>query len=121
MAIVIQGKNDLATTLSGGSYTAKLYTSDTVPAEGDVLGDYTEATFTGYSETTLSSPSVVGARITWAAITWTFSGTDPDGQTVYGVVIRDASSNLIWAKRFSSSVTVSEASPDVNYTPTFTL
>jgi len=119
MAMVIPGKNAFATTLAAGSYSALLFTSNTTPAEGDVLGDYTEATFDGYAPINLTGASVTAARITWDGLTWTFTGTDP-GQTVYGVCVYTGST-LIWVKRFDSPVTVSEASPNVNYTPTFTL
>ena len=73
MAGVVMNKAEersLAFLVGKSGYTVRtlilrLFKNDITPAEDDVVGDYTEATFTGYAEKALASGD------------WTISGTTP--------------------------------------------
>jgi hypothetical protein len=82
-----------------------LYTNDKTPAEGDVLGDYTESTATGYAAETLTgsswSVSTTGGTTTgeYPQVTFTYEAAEPD---IYGYyVTNNAEDTLLWAERFS--------------------
>lgn len=103
-----------------------LFKSNTTPAEADVIGTYTEADFTGYSNITLTGAS------------WTVSGTAPtsigyaqqtftssagsQNQSVYGYYLKRASGGeLVWAERFSDGPYVIVNNGDaIKITPTIT-
>jgi hypothetical protein len=86
----------------------KLFTNDITPAEADVVGAYTEATFTGYAAAVMASAD------------WTISGTTPTAavaaqktfastaaqalQNVYGWYMTTATDNeLVQAFRFTDA------------------
>jgi len=82
-----------------------LYTNDKTPAEGDVLGDYTESTATGYAAETLTgsswSVSTTSGTTTgeYPQVTFTYEAAEPD---IYGYyVTNNAEDTLLWAERFS--------------------
>lgn len=85
----------------------KLYQSNTTPAEADVVGTYTEATFTGYSSATLTGASwtVTEGAPTYAqyaqqAFT---SSAGSQNQDIYGYyVTNNAGTILLWAERFTN-------------------
>jgi len=89
-----------------GFAVLRLYVNDKVPADADVTGSYTEASFPGYAPQTLSGftppATVSGAGQTQAnAVTWTVNG--PTGQQVYGYFVTDNVGNLLWAERDPSA------------------
>ena len=88
-------------------WTAKLYQNNYVPDHTTVLSNLTEANFSGYSATLLTSGTVGGsldaggrAVITWAQITWTKSGAT--GNEIYGYYVVDSSGNLMWVEAAAS-------------------
>jgi hypothetical protein len=83
-----------------------LYQSNTTPAESDVIGTYTEATFTGYSNVTLTGASwtvVAGAPSTASYAQQTFtSSAGSQNQSIYGYYLKRVSTgDLVYAERFS--------------------
>jgi hypothetical protein len=103
-----------------------LFKSNTTPAEADVIGTYTEADFTGYSNVTLtgSSWSVSGTAptsIAYAQQTFT-SSAGSQSQSVYGYFLKRASGGeLVWAERFSDGPYVIVNNGDaIKVTPTIT-
>jgi hypothetical protein len=107
-------------------YTLKLYTAVSPALSKDsVAGDFTEASFVGYSSKTLlranwnSSATVLDkATSTYSAEqTWTALST----QTLLGYYVLGATSGiLLWAEEFVTPIdaTVSDV---INITPQFTL
>lgn len=103
-----------------------LFQSNTTPAETDVIGTYTEATFTGY------------ANITLAGASWTITGTAPtsagyaqqsftssagsQSQNIYGYYLkRVTGGELVYAERFSNGPYLIQNNGDViKVTPTIT-
>lgn len=82
-----------------------LYTNNKTPAEDDVLGDYTEATASGYAEITLAGGDWTidtSANTTtgeYDQVSFDFTSDEPD---IYGYYVTDnANSILLWAERFS--------------------
>jgi hypothetical protein len=83
----------------------RLYQNDYTPVAGSVIGDFTEATFTGYAEEVTSGgdwtvtpgdPSVAEAGE--IAFTSTAGSQDED---IYGYyVVRETSEDLVYAERF---------------------
>lgn len=88
----------------------KLFSNNHVPTPGDVIGDYTEATFTGYAAVTVArsgygAPSLDGDEaVITATSPPTYSCTGGGGQTCYGWYAVGATSGvLIAAQRFDSA------------------
>lgn len=81
-----------------------LFVNNITPAVGDVLGSYTEASFTGYAAQSLVTwgTITVGSHIatmTAAANTFTRTATGTV-QTVYGYYVTDNTNTvLLWAER----------------------
>ncbi len=98
-----------ATTAQNLNCVLALYKNNLTPASTDVLADYTAATFTGYSATTLTSASWTitaassGAPATAAqtsATTFTCSGTT--SEAIYGYYVYQTGATVVlWAERFS--------------------
>lgn len=83
------------------------------------------ATFSGYSQGTLSGLSVAGsldgfnrAVASWSANTWTKSGAT--GNTIYGYWVSDSSGNLLWCETFDTPVPMSVDGAYLVITPKFT-
>ena len=90
-----------------------LYKTDVTPAEGDTLGSYTEADFTGYAAKTLTAGSWNAASTstgttskTYAAQVFTSSGAS---QTIYGYFVKNGAT-LLWSEKFATARTL--VSPD---------
>lgn len=82
-----------------------LYTNNKTPAEGDVLGGYTEATAAGYASITLTGASWTISTVSntttgeYAQVSFDFTAAEPN---IYGYYVTDnANSILLWAERFS--------------------
>lgn len=116
MAGIVMNKAEeraLAFLIGKSGYTVrllnlKLFQNDITPAETDVVGGYTEATFTGYAAAVMASAD------------WTISGTTPTGavgaqktfessanqavQNIYGWYLTTATDNeLVFAFRFTDA------------------
>lgn len=80
----------------------RLYSNNRTPSDSDVIGDYTEATFSGYSAVTLPAVpnSTVTAHVASASpSTVTFTLTS-GSQNIYGVYLTDSgNTNLLGAVR----------------------
>lgn len=97
------------------NWTLKLFSNNITPAETDVAGTYTEATFTGYSAKTLTRTT---GGSTWAAPTTSggvtssqYNSGSPQswsattGQTIYGYYyVGVTSTTLILAEVFGSAI-----------------
>ena len=85
----------------------KLFTNNVTPAEGDVAGTFTEATFTGYVAITLTGANWTVATVTGVTTgsqaQQTFASTANQAtQLVYGYYVVGATSGiLLWAERFT--------------------
>ena len=106
--------------------TLKLFSNDKTPAEGDVAGDYTEASGSGYAAKTLTKTSWSVANVggvttgEYAEQEFTFSGALGN---VYGYYIVGATSAvLLWAERFTGApFDVKGATTPIKITPKITL
>ena len=103
-----------------------LYTNNHTPAEGDVLGSYTESTAAGYAAAvltgaswTITAGSSAGAVASYPQVTFTYTAAE----TVYGYYVTDNSSLiLLWAELFTGGpFVVPSAGGTIQVTPGFTL
>jgi len=115
MAIVIQNgaesnalqlyTNKIAT---GQDLSLRLFQNNITPAEGDVVGGYTIATFTGYASLTLTGSSwtisgTAPTQIAYAQRTFT-SSADQTLQNIYGYYyVRASAGDIMGAERFTSA------------------
>lgn len=103
-----------------------LFQSNTTPAEGDTLATYTEATFTGYANVTLTGASWTvtgGAPSSAAYAQQTFtSSAGSQNQNVYGYFLKRLSSgDLVYAERFSDGpYNIVNNGDAIKVTPTIT-
>lgn len=87
----------------------KLYKSNTTPGETDTAATYTVATFTGYSNVTLTNSSWNAATAgapsyaDYAQQTFT-SSADQSTENIYGYYVVGGSDTILrWAERFSDA------------------
>ncbi len=92
----------------------KLYQNNYTPLATSTVPDFSEATFTGYTQQTLtvgnwSTPTTNGSGEAVSNYTpVVFSCTGGSSQTVYGYLVVGAStSTLYWAEKFGSSRSMS--------------
>jgi hypothetical protein len=103
-----------------------LFKSNTTPAEGDVIGTYTEADFTGYSNKLLTGASWTvtgGAPSSAAYAEQTFTSSAAQAvQNVYGYYLkRTSTGDLVYAERFSDGpYPITNNGDAVKVTPTIT-
>lgn len=108
--------------LIANTLTLKLFSNDITPSDTDVAASYTEVSGGGYASKSLTSANWTVTQgdpsdATYNSVqTWTFSAAIGGSGIVYGYFIVDASGNLIWSERFSSSITPTVGSL-VNVTP----
>jgi hypothetical protein len=117
----------------------QLYTSATTPAETDVAGTYTVATFTNYVDKTLNgklstsagwaTPASVAPTGAWSAESLVAEATQPavswtcgtTGQTVQGYLVKGATSGVLWfAEKFATARTLASGD-SLTLTPRFGL
>lgn len=107
------------------NHTLKLYKNNITPAETDVAGTYTEATFSGYAAATLTGASwtVTGGAPTegvYAQQTFT-SNADQAPETIYGYFVVGATSGtILYAERFAAPQVVQNNTDAIRVTPKFT-
>lgn len=105
----------------------KLFKNDFTPVLGSVVGDLTEATFTGYSAITLTGASwtnTPGDPVTMSYAEQTFtSSADQTAQSIYGYyLVRATGGELIIAERFTGgAVTIQNNGDAIRITPSFTV
>jgi hypothetical protein len=117
--------NYMLKTTSFPDYVLKLYSNNYTPAQGTILTDFTEASFTGYTGVTF-------ARSAWATATAnpvTFKGeasanqiswTAGSGETLYGYYVESDTGDLLWAELFNTSKAI-QSGDILNITLNFTL
>lgn len=94
----------LRTQINSDAWEIHLFQNNHTPAEDDTAADYTEATFSGYSEQTVDdfgAPSLVSgeAQVAASLNTWTHNG-GAVGNDIYGYYItHSVSGDLMWAER----------------------
>lgn len=105
----------------------RLFKSNTTPGETTVVGDLTEATFTGYAAITLTGASwstAAGDPATGSYAEQTFtSNADQTPESIYGYYLtRETDGDLIAAERFSNGPYVIANNGDtIKLTPTITV
>lgn len=103
-----------------------LYKNNITPAEADVAGTYTEATFTGYTAITLTGASWTvtgGAPSSASYAQQTFSSSaGSQNQDIYGYYLtRLGSADLVYAERFSDGpYNIANNGDAIRVTPTIT-
>ena len=104
---------------------AGLFKNDRTPKPADVIGDYTEADFSGYDG--VKNLTAWTAAVTIAGhgsssangVTWTHNG-GPTDNLIYGVFVIDNTGALVWAERNPfGPVLVRPANPVFSYSPVF--
>jgi hypothetical protein len=125
----------LASVVAAENLTLKLYsacaTSGGVPSSASIVGDFTIATFTGYSDKTLTgtvsgttwaTPSGTPASSTYNSAspqTWTATG---GYQTILGYLYVGATSGTYYgAEAFASGIALSSGQPGMTLVPTLKL
>lgn len=118
---------DLLSALMDASWVMHLFQNDYTPVAGTVIGDFTEATFSGYAGgITLTNPSaaaMVGARAstTFDDNLWSHSG-GATSNLIYGYYVVDGGGGLQFAQRDSSGPRSMAALGDTyRVTPVYTL
>lgn len=102
----------------------RLFKNNITPAESDVAGTYTEATFTGYSAITLTGASwnapASGSIAYSAEQTFTCSGASSDN--IYGYYVTQLTSGiLVYSERDASApFPISTSGDNIKLTPTIT-
>ncbi len=103
----------------------RLYQNDLTPGDTDVVGDYTEADFTGYSAITLTGASWSvssgdPATASYAEQDFT-SSADQSAQTIYGYFLtRVTGGELVWAERFPNSQVIQNNGDRISITARIT-
>ncbi len=109
----------------GENWIIRLYSNNYTPVDGSTLGDFTEATFTGYAAVTLvagtfpASSIVSNEAVTTYPTAPTFTCTGGGGQTVYGWYAEGATTGTVLAaQKFDASrALVSGASEKIDPFP----
>lgn len=120
-------ENMLSSFDGGSELKFKLYKNDVTPSDSlNLASSYTEATFTGYSETVIDPDEWTYATVSNKAkatygsepLEWTVTGAAHD---VYGYFVTDnAETNVIYAERFLTKWSLS-TDDVVLLQPTFSL
>jgi hypothetical protein len=110
--VMDQGLQDWLTDLiSGANFAAqkcRLYSNNNVPDTSDVIGDYTESTFTGYASVTLAGWSAVtvtahvGSTVAATANFTLTAGT----ATVYGAYITNSGNTRLYAAQIDPNAPI---------------
>lgn len=110
MALVLQDEGllrkleDLRAAWNSVQLKMHLFQNNYTPLNTSVLGDFTEATFSGYTSQNIATWGVAAVAahvgtITPAPLTFTRNSTGA-GQTIYGYYVTDAGfTKLYWAER----------------------
>lgn len=105
---------------------AFLFVNDHVPADGDVYGDYTQPTFTGYALGTaqgFSIPTIVGTRAITAGnpLQWLCTVASPV-DVCYGWGLYDHNlAQLLGAERFDAPIPIQNPGDSIVRYPVMTL
>jgi len=110
MAIVVPnvGERAMLTTLVAEGHRYRLFQNNITPGEGDVLGDYTEADFSGYGSyktATFGTPATSSGTsfVAGGSLYWQHDGGGTSN-TIYGYyVTKSDDTTLLFAEKFGSS------------------
>jgi len=102
-----------------------LFQNNYVPLLTDVVGNFTEATFSGYASQNPSWGAAfingsVQAEVDAIALTFTRSA-GATSNTIYGIYVLDNAGVLTYAERFPAPVTMTTTGDAITYTPKVTL
>lgn len=114
----------------GGPFNAavvKLFQNDYTPTVDSVVGDFTEADYTGYAASAaivwgapfidpVAGPLVLGDLKSFPA-----SGPFTVPNDIFGFWIESSGGDLLWAERFDTPVTIANATDNVVIVPQFGL
>lgn len=112
MAIMLQDSGALEMLESyflANDLTIKLFTSNTIPADTDTAGTYTEAAGGGYASKTLATTDCTVAVVSdiatasYPQLVWTFTGALTGNASIYGYYIVDGSGTIIFSERGASA------------------
>lgn len=104
----------------------RLFKNNVVPAEADAVGDYTEATFTGYAQKSLAGASwttTPGAPSKVAFAEQTFASTaNQAAEDIYGYYyVRTTGGELVGAERFTNApFAIQNNGDEIRVTPEIT-
>src|SRR3954453_17458280 len=107
------------------SYYYRLFKNDVTPAEGSHRIDFAESSAPGYAaqainpaDWTVSTDANGVTTATASTRTFTFTG----GETVYGYLVTGSDgTNLFWAERFASPITIPAGGGQLDLTPSLSL
>lgn len=120
------GLDDLTTQWNTNVHKLYLFQNNFVPLDSSVLGDFTEATFSGYASQSISytAASLVGDFAICAdsaARTFTV-GMGGVSNTIYGYYVVDQTTGLlVYAERFSASINMNTVGATITLTVQVTL
>lgn len=110
-------------TAQAENFKLRLFQNNVTPGETDALATYTEATFTGYGEVTLtgSSWTITASPATYAQQTFT-SSAGSQNQTIYGYYYARTTGADLWAaERFTDApYTIVNNGDAIKITPSIT-
>src|SRR5688572_32940844 len=119
--------NDMLVAGASTTLRVRLFQSNTTPSQSTVIGDLTEATFSGYAAVTPSfgasaTASNKGTITDSAARDFTHNGGGTSN-TIYGyyVTYESGGSTLLWAERFDIAQTLANNGDKITLTAKFTL
>lgn len=109
-----------------GVLTVHLFQNNKVPADGDGVGDYTEATFSGYNAQNASGwsaptlqPDGVHFQTQATAMIFTHNGGGTSNN-VWGYYVTNSGGVLLWAEQFTSPPIFMSVTGDfISLVPTF--
>lgn len=104
----------------------RLFSNNFTVADATVIGDFTQATFTGYAAQALGSGTVAGSNTSGrATASWpqqTYTCTGGSSQIIYGYYVTDtAGTTLYFGENFATPVTLSNGGAPLLLTPRLTL
>lgn len=103
-----------------GSPTVKLFKNDVTPTLNTVIGDLTEADFTGYGAATITWGSATNGPGEEASVYGTGLSFIANGSSspniIYGWWLQNAG-GLRFAERFDEPIPIAEAGDDVTFQP----
>lgn len=104
----LQSRFDAWKAGAAGSWRMKLFQNNLTPDPTNVVGDFTESTFTGYASVlfgVLGADTWDGVNFKWTCTvpSFNYTGTGVSNQNVYGYYIIDGGGVLVASKRFAGA------------------
>jgi hypothetical protein len=110
---------------AGRLHSLHLFQNNYVPVLSDVVGNYTEATFSGYASATLAWGAAfingsTQAEIDATPVTFAHSSGGVTN-TIYGIYVLDSGGALAYAERFGAPISMATSSDSITYTAKATM